>query len=283
MNGRFFPLAKLGWAFLAPSHLMLWLALLTAIVLIAGRARLGRWLAIVTAVLFVVFGMLPTGDWLAQRLENQYPRPASLPAHVDGIVDLGGGLGTDILVERQAPAAALSEARLVSTFELARLHPEARVVFSGGWGRHADAKAAAYIFGQMGLDPARLTLEARSRDTFENLLFTQRLVRPKPGQVWVLATSAIQMPRAMQVARRLGWEMIPWPTDYLTRPRWRIRPLLDYLDVANNLLRADAALHEQLGMIAYRVRGPDAMKAAPPGNGAPAHTLSNAARESAAP
>jgi len=61
MNGRFFPLAKLGWAFLAPSHLMLWLALLTAIVLIAGRARLGRWLAIVTALLVAVFAALVVG------------------------------------------------------------------------------------------------------------------------------------------------------------------------------------------------------------------------------
>src|SRR6185312_11453338 len=163
MNGAFFPLAKLGWTMLAPSHLLLWLSLLTALVLIAGGARLGRWLALATALLFMVFGMLPTG----------------------------GGLGADILAERHAPATALTEARLVSTFELARRYPSARVVFSGGWGPYADAVGAAYVFGQMGLDPARLTLESRSRDTFENLLFTQRLVQPKRRETWVLATSAI--------------------------------------------------------------------------------------------
>ncbi|HEX3405821.1 MAG TPA: YdcF family protein [Caulobacteraceae bacterium] len=282
MSGLFFPLAKLGWTVLAPSHLVLWLALLTAIVLIAGQARLGRWLAVVTALVFVLFGMLPTGDWLAQRLENQYPRPASLPAHIDGIVDLGGGLGTDILVERQAPATALSEARLVSTFELARRFPDARVVFSGGWGRYADAVAAKYVFAQLGLDPARLTLESRSRDTLENLLFTQRLVRPRRGQAWVLATSAIQMPRAMMVARRLGWDMIPWPTDYLTRPGGRVRPLGDYLDVWGNLMRADAALHEELGLLAYRLRGGSA-KAAPPSNAVRPGALSNAVNQTAAP
>ncbi len=169
MTGKFFPLAKLGWAILAPSHLLLWLTLATALALIAGRQRLGRGLAIVTALLFLAFGLLPTGYWLTQRLEDQYPRPAALPAHVDGILDLGGGLGTDILAVRHAPAESPSEARLVSTYELARRYPDARVVFSGGWGRYPDATAAAYGFAQMGLDPKRLTLESRSHDTLENL------------------------------------------------------------------------------------------------------------------
>src|SRR6185312_13637758 len=278
---------KLGWTILAPSHLLLWLTLATAAALMAGRARLGRWLAVVAALLFVVFGVLPTGDWLARRLENQYPRPAALPPHVDGILDLGGGLGDGILAARHAPATSLSEARLVSTFELARRYPDARVVFSGGWGPHPDAQAAAYVFAQMGLDPKRLTLESRSRDTFENLLFTRRLVRPRSGEVWVLATSAIQMPRAMLVARRLGWPMIPWPTDYLTGPAGgRIRPLAEYLDVAGALARSDAAAHEQLGLIAYQLRGQRGLAGQSParaGNAMRPQAVSNPPKEAPAP
>ncbi|HEY1427319.1 MAG TPA: YdcF family protein [Caulobacteraceae bacterium] len=286
MNGLFFPLAKLGWAVLAPSHLVLWLALATVIALLAGRARLGRGLAIATALLFIVFGVLPTGDWLARGLENRYPRPAAPPARVDGVVDLGGGLGDAILGARGAPAAALTETRLVSTFELARRYPDARVVFSGGWGRYPDAAAAAYAFAQMGLDPRRLTLESRSRDTFENLAFTQRLVRPKPGEVWVLATSAIQMPRAIEDARRLGWTMIPWPTDYLTAPQGGRRPLADYLDVAGNLGRADMALHEELGLVAYRARGPSSqakLPPPPPGNATGAAAVTTPPQEAVKP
>ena len=284
MKGSFFPLAKISWTILAPSHLVLWLALATAIALILGRQRLGRWLAILTAATLVVFGVLPTGDWLARRLEDQYPRPAALPAHVDGIVDLGGGLRDEILVARHAPGAAMSEVRLVSTYELARRYPDARVVFSGGWGPRPDADAAAYAFAQMGLDPKRLTLESRSRDTFENLVFTRQLVRPKPGEVWVLATSALQMPRAMMVAQRLGWSMIPWPTDYLTRPSGVSRPLGDYLGVVGNLARADEALHEELGLLAYRTRRAARASTRPPSpsNAAAPGALSNAAPENAA-
>jgi uncharacterized SAM-binding protein YcdF (DUF218 family) len=251
----FFTLNKLVALVFAPGRLLLWLALATAIALALGRGRAGRVLALATAALFVLLGVLPLGDWLARPLENQYPRPAPPPAHVDGILTLGGGLGTGVLMARGAPDDAESETRLVSTFELARRYPTARVVFSGGWGADPDAAAAAYIFAQMGLDPARLTLEARSRDTYENLLYSQRLVRPKPGEVWLLATSAIQMPRAMAVARRLGWALVPWPTDYKTDPRPGHRPLVDYLDVTGNLLRADQALHEWVGLLAYRLGG----------------------------
>jgi hypothetical protein len=89
----------------------------------------------------------------------------------------------------------------------------------------------------------------------------------------------------MMVARQLGWPLIPWPTDYLTRPRWRIRPLPDYLDVAGNLLRADMALHEEIGLAAYRLRGQGEAKGgataatasnAPPSNVTRASALSNA-------
>jgi uncharacterized SAM-binding protein YcdF (DUF218 family) len=88
------------------------------------------------------------------------------------------------------------------------------------------------------------------------------------------------MPRAMAVARRLGWSMIPWPTDYLTRPAGG-PPLADWLDVVDNLQRADLAMHEVVGLIAYRARDPGP----PPlrGNAAAPGALSNAPKESAAP
>ena len=94
-------------------------------------------------------------------------------------------------------------------------------VFSGGpptfSGRGIpEADVAKAIFDQLGVDPARVGYESRSRDTWENLVFTQAMVQPKPDETWVLVTIALHMPRSMGIARRLDWQMLPWPTDYRT-------------------------------------------------------------------
>jgi uncharacterized SAM-binding protein YcdF (DUF218 family) len=61
---------------------------------------------------------------------------------------------------------------------------------------------------------ARLILETKSRDTYENALLTRDLVKPAAGEVWILVTSANHMPRAMGTFKKLGWTVIPYPVDY---------------------------------------------------------------------
>jgi uncharacterized SAM-binding protein YcdF (DUF218 family) len=107
--------------------------------------------------------------------------------------------------------------------------------------------AAKFIFEQMGLAPARLTFEDQSRNTWENIAFSKKIVQPRPGEVWLLATSAIHMPRAILATKKLHWNMIAWPTDYLTAPNGAGSGF----DVPGNLLRFDDAFHEWLGLFAY--------------------------------
>ena len=56
------------------------------------------------------------------------------------------------------------------------------------------------------LPESRLVLEDKSRNTIENAVFTRRLVDPKPGERWLLVTSAWHMPRAMGVFRQAGFD-----------------------------------------------------------------------------
>ena len=247
----FFIASKLFWLVLAPSHFLALMTLAAAILLATRYERIGRRLAAASAVLFVVIGILPTGTWLTLPLENRFVRPA-WPAHVDGVLVLGGGLRAGIFNSRNAPATDGSAIRLVSAYELARRYPNARIVFSGGSGKlgggGAETIGAKYIFAQMGLDPKRLILEGRSRNTGENIAFSQKMVNPKPGEVWVLATSAIQMPRAMHIAKQAHWKMIAWPTDYSTT----LKGFGTLFAITENLEAADNAVHEWIGLLAYR-------------------------------
>ena len=48
-----------------------------------------------------------------------------------------------------------------------------------------------------------------SRDTFENAQFTKEIVKPAPGETWLLVTSAFHMPRSMGLFRKVGFEVTP--------------------------------------------------------------------------
>jgi uncharacterized SAM-binding protein YcdF (DUF218 family) len=48
-------------------------------------------------------------------------------------------------------------------------------------------------------------LEPRSRNTGENSVFTKELVKPTPGERWLLVTSAQYMPRAVGCFRKVGF------------------------------------------------------------------------------
>jgi uncharacterized SAM-binding protein YcdF (DUF218 family) len=255
----FFAVSKLFWLLATPSHVLAWLVMLAALFALAGRARPARTLIVAAALVLLLAGMSPLNMVLIRALENRYPRPA-WPSHVDGILVLGEGFDTAILKARGVPPTNGGELRVIAGFEAARRYPKAKVMFSGGSGVGAadpEAETARYIFAQLGLGPARLILEPRSRNTYENILYSKALVRPKPGEVWLLSTSAIQMPRAMAVARKLEWPMLPWPTDYLTMPSGP-HGLHVTFDIAEGLFLSDYAFHEWVGLLAYQVAGKSA-------------------------
>ncbi len=97
-------------------------------------------------------------------------------------------------------------------------------------------------------------LEPRSLSTAQNAAFTRDLLMPQPGQRWLLVTSASHMPRAVGSFRRAGFPVIPYPVGYTTSglpdDYWTIR-----FDASTSLVRADVALHEWLGLIAYWLTG----------------------------
>jgi uncharacterized SAM-binding protein YcdF (DUF218 family) len=250
----FFGLSKLFWFVCAPSHIAVWLVLAAAILIYLKRVRAAHWCAAISAAILIVFGFTPVSLWLMQPLENAYPRPP-LPQHIDGILILGGGTDGEIFASRGVINPNHGLTRLAAGYQLAREHPEARVVFTGGpfplSDPRSEALAAQKILTGLGLPKERLTLEANSLNTWENFVFSRQLVKPKDGETWVLVTSAFHMPRAMRIASKVKWKMIPWPSDYLTGADSHF----EYTYFVSNQERADLAIHEAIGLAVYRLTG----------------------------
>jgi uncharacterized SAM-binding protein YcdF (DUF218 family) len=252
----FFVASKLFAYLSPPSHWLALAVLASAFCLLLRRRRAAGIFAALAVVVLVLAGTPLVNGPLIRALEDRYPHPA-WPAHVDGVLILGSAEDAEILGRRGAPQTNEGAYRLIAAMAAARRYPDARIIFTGGsavliGAQNAESVTAEYVLSELGLDQSRLLLEPRSRNTYENILFSKQLVKPKPGQIWLLDTSAIHMPRAMAVARKLGWAMVPWPSDYVTAPGADAAGLLD---VGNNLGLTDYVAHEWIGMLAYRLSG----------------------------
>jgi len=240
---------------ISPSALLLFCTVLGAwLTLRSARSLWGRRLLIAGVSGFMAFAMLPLGEWMMQPREERFP--PSQPEHVDGIIVLGGAPSVSLSVNRGMPLMNKRADRMTSFVALARRYPHARLVFSGG---NADPFAAdapeatisQQFFDDMGLDQSRVTYELASRNTYENALLSQRLVRPKAGGQWLLVTSAADMPRAVGAFRAAGWPVLAMPTNYQTlHNNARFMPGL-----LQGLGRADWAAHEWIGLVYYWLHG----------------------------
>ncbi len=261
LNNLFFYLSKIVWWFAAPSNVLIGMAVLGALLLFTRWSRGGRRFIVLAALGLTVCGFSPLGVWLARPLENRFPVQSQDMVAPTGILVLGGSIDQLTTAARGGQVTlGAAPGRMTEAVALARRYPQARLVFTGGSAALLrtdapdEAQAAAKLFAELGIAPERITIERQSRNTFENVALTRDIVQPKPGERWVLVTSAWHMPRSVGIFRRAGWEVVAYPTDFETRntDRELWRPTLP---AGRGLDLVDKMAREWLGLLAYRVGG----------------------------
>ena len=256
----FFVVSKIaGIVFFHPLNFLLFLGLVGLLLGLTRFVRIGRFVAVLAAVLLLLSAFSPLSALILRPLEDRFPQPpADMPAPT-GIVVLGGALDEDLGRARGQPTLTEAAARLTTGVALALRYPQARLVFTGG-SANLDASGAAdeaagvrVLWLSLGLPAGRMTFEDKSRNTYENATMTRAIVRPKPGERWLIVTSAAHMPRSVGIFRHVGWDMNAYPVDYRTFGDARDdKPTTQALE---SLRRLDVALHEWIGLAAYRLTG----------------------------
>src|SRR5271154_2701519 len=173
----FFPASKLLWIILEPGNLLLILLVLGLLRMAATHRRKGMLLASFAGLALVAITVLPLGQWALAPLEMRFPAP-QLPDRVDGIVLLGGAVDPELTLAHGQPALNEAAERITDTFILAKRYPNSRLLLSGGsstlWPVGlSEAKATGDILVAMGVDENRLVIEDRSRNTYENAVFSK--------------------------------------------------------------------------------------------------------------
>lgn len=255
----YFLFAKALGLLMKPSALFI-TAVAVGFVLLFTRfgPRWGRWLIGLAFFGYALVAVLPLGELALSVLENRFPARQGTSEPVTGILVLGGSFNTVMTRERAQVSLTSSAERLTEFMRLARMYPQARLIFSGGSGlvfdtKPTEAEVARTFFIEAGFDVSRVEFEDQSRNTAESARLSFAQVSPKVDERWLLITSARHMPRAMGLFRYAGWPVTAHPVDYTTLPSgasghfWPSWP--------GSIGSADMAAYEWGGLLAAWLRG----------------------------
>lgn len=220
-----------------------------------NRSR-GRWLCACAAVLLLALGWQPLPESLVRSLEEMYPVPNGDLNRFAGMVVLGGAFGGHDGRNHGQVALGCAGERVVVPVPLMNQYPKMRLLFTGGSAalfgyRQAEAEIAKAYFGRMGTDMTRTLFEDRSRNTYENAVFSRDIAGVNPKEAWLLVTSASHMPRALATFQKAGWNVTPYPVAFYSQHE------ADWLSYSlfGGIEAWQLALREYLGLVVYKLAG----------------------------
>ncbi len=221
------------------------------LLLLRWRPRAGRALAWVGLVLALLVTTPATVDTLLDGLEDLPVPSATQLADAGAIVILGGGARTN------APEFG---GQTVNRITLERVRYGARlaresglpVLVSGGApsGSKPEAELMKTTLEEDFRVPVRW-VEAASLDTRDNAQMSAATLRAAGVQRVVLVTHAAHMHRSVEAFEAAGLTVIPAPTGFLHRGR--NDDALPRLPNMNSAFAGTYAIHEWLGLVAYRI------------------------------
>ena len=257
----FFVLSKIIAFFIMPINFLFVMTLIWW--LSAGmfkRPKLAKFMGSFTIVGWLVVGYYPVPDYLLSQLENAYPQATVDYTELTGVIVLGGAEGKGVIADgRNEVVLRRAAERLTEAVEAHKNNPSLKVLYTGfsgsvfhkGW---SGAKIANKFLLEQGVAADKIILEERSRNTFENAVFSKTYLEQAGNEGnWGLITSAAHMNRSMKIFEKvgLGKRVTAIPVDYETSGQtdwWRF-DLKDGNDLWRNYL------HETIGTLVYRLTG----------------------------
>ena len=253
----FYDVTKLFGFFVTLPNAAVLLVIVSALTLLTRFQRSARAFGFVSVSILALCAFSPLGSLLLYPLENRFPAP-TLAEGPTGLVVLGGMTDETLTAARNAVTLSDAAERLTEAVALSRRYPAMRLVFSGGTANTngtgtTESDSARRFWTEMGVAPQRMTFENRSRNTWENGVFTKEIVQPKPEERWLLVTSAFHMPRSVGIFRKIGFSIIPYPVDYHT-----VGNGSDFKGLrraAESFAFLEMATHEWIGLAGYYLTG----------------------------
>jgi len=224
------------------------------------KQKLGRTLALCAGIELYLFSSDPLSYLLVRSLENSYGPSLTFPA-ASAIVLLCGG-ETPNLPPRLYDEINDAGDRILYAARLIKQDAAPRLIITGGnvpFMRPINGSLAEVncrlLTESFAVDPSVILLEEKSRNTYENCVFTKKLLDSlKLPPTVILVTSAMHMRRSAALFKKIGCTVYPAPTDYRVDVPYQWN-LISMFPNAAALYNSSCALHEIYGIIAYKLLG----------------------------
>ena len=200
--------------------------------------------------------------WLVRSLEWRYLPNGEIP-QAEAIVVLGGGTRPRIAPR---PWYEVNEAgdRILYGAILYKQGKAPLLVVTGGraeWlgeGGNPESEDMAAIAEALGVPSSAIIQESQSFNTRDNAVNTREILNKRGINKILLVTSALHMPRSMEIFRKVGVESIAVPTDFLSVQNENSKGLaaiLDLLPSVDALKNTTNAIKEYIGLLVYQLAG----------------------------
>jgi uncharacterized SAM-binding protein YcdF (DUF218 family) len=236
--------------------------------LISHKKRLRTGWVIAALVILYVSSNRWVSSELARSLEWRYLLPPNPMPTADVIVVLGGATEPFAAPRPSVEVNSAGDRPLYA----ARLYHQGvapYLLLSGGnvyWNGNVPGTPAsdmADIVELAGVPQDAIWIQDQSQNTYEDALYSSKMLKEKGIQKIILVTSAMHMPRSVALFQKQGIEVIPAPTDYtITQIGWdelihgNIENfLLGLFPNTSSLGLTTNALKEYIGIAVYRLQG----------------------------
>ena len=234
---------------------LFWIILLMLIGIIKKSKR-KRFLIISLSLLYFF-----TNEFIFMEVSRWYEYPPqteeSLRDHYSVAIVLGGM--TYYNDEHQQLEFQGSSDRILNVLPFYFEGKVDKILIAGGSGRLLQDEMEAPLLRdylvRIGVKQKDIILEANSRNTYENALFSKEIIDslriPPP---YLLSTSASHMKRSLGCFNKVGLEVDPFPGDYNFRER-EFNPDRMFRPKPQTLNRWDKLIHEWVGLFFYKISG----------------------------
>lgn len=243
-------------------------ALLIFLSLIFWKKRSFAFLCVAIAFLAIFLGGNKfVAFTITKSLEWKYITTESLPA-ADVIVVLGGATEPALAPRSEVELNAAVD-RLSHAANLYKKGIAPAILLSGGdidflsLSETSPAEDMAQVMKMLGVSDDALWLQGKSQNTYEDALYSCKMIKEKGAKTVVLVTSAIHMRRAVAVFKKQGCNVIPSPADFtITQVAWNnlwhsdLKELIiNLVPSYSNLSLTTKALKEYIGYWTYQLQG----------------------------